>query len=116
MKNEYSSVFLRFYVPIIDVLKELGGSAKAREVTDLVIEKLGISEEEQEEELKGGSSRVRNQVHWARRYLVESGFLESSERGVWSLTEKGLKAKLTDKDVIKHFNEVQAKYRKREGK
>ena len=30
----------RFIIPIIEVLKELGGSGRAGEVTDLVIEKL----------------------------------------------------------------------------
>ena len=36
-------------IPIVEVLKDLGGSASSEEVTDLVIDKLGISEKEQSE-------------------------------------------------------------------
>lgn len=64
--------FLRFCIPIIDVLNELGGSGKAAEITDVVIERLQISEEEQAELLKNGNSRVRNQIAWARFYLPKA--------------------------------------------
>ena len=37
-----------------------------------------------------------NQVHWARQYLVWAGLLESSRRGVWTLSPAGSKARLTD--------------------
>ena len=69
--------FMRFFIPVIEVLKELGGSGRSAEVTDLVIEMLKISEKEQEETLKSGVSRVRNQVAFARLYLFQSGFLGS---------------------------------------
>ena len=113
MKKSRGPQFLRFFIPVIDVLKELGGSGKPAEVIDQVIEKLNISEEEQAETIKSGGSRVRNQVQWARLYLVKSGFLDASKRGVWSLTEKGFKTKITDKDVYKYFKEVQSKYDKK---
>lgn len=51
------------------------------------------------ETIKSGPSRVRNQIAWARMYLVKNGFLDSSVRGVWSLTEKGLKSNLTAEEV-----------------
>jgi restriction system protein len=28
-------------------------------------------------------------VHWARQYLVWADYLDSSKRGVWTLTDKG---------------------------
>lgn len=98
--------FLRYWIPVIDVLKELGGSGKPSEVTDLVIEKLKIPEEKVEETLKSGGSRVRNQIAWARMYLVKLGFLDSSKWGVWSLTDKGSQANLTDKNVYDYFQKV----------
>ena len=113
MKKSRGPQFLRFFIPVIDVLKKLGGSGKPAEVIDQVIEKLNISEEEQAETIKSGGSRVRNQVQWARLYLVKSGFLDASKRGVWSLTEKGFKTKITDKDVYKYFKDVQSKYDKK---
>lgn len=88
--------FLKFFVPIIDVLKEQGGSGTATEIIVRSIEKLGISEQEQKVILKSGFPRVRNQVQWARLYLIKAGYLESSQRGVWSLTEKGRKSNFTE--------------------
>jgi len=101
--------FLRFFIPVLDVLKELGGSGTANEVTDLVIEKLNIPEEEQQKTLKNGSSWIRNQIAWARLYLVKADLLDSSRRGIWSLNEKGLKANLTQQDVLHYFKEIQSR-------
>ena len=79
----------RYIIPIVQVLKELGGSGRAGEVTDLVVEKLHIPDDELNETISSGQSRVKNQVQWARFMLVKAGYLDSSTRGVWSLTEKG---------------------------
>ena len=106
--------FLRFFIPVIEVLKELGGSGKPAEVTDIVIKKLNISEKEQEDTIKSGASRVRNQVAWVRFYLVKSGLMDSSQRGVWSLTEKGLEVTLTSKEVLNYFKNIQNRFKIRE--
>lgn len=81
--------FVRYFAPIIEVLKELGGSGSPEEVRGSVASRLAISEEEQSEQLPSGTSRFDNQVAWARFYLTRAGLLDSSRRGVWSLTEKG---------------------------
>jgi restriction system protein len=107
MKKDNGPEFLRFFVPVVEVLKKLGGSGSSSEVTDAVIESLNISKKLQEETLESGASRVRNQIAWARMYLVKSGFMDSSQRGVWALTDKGLNAKLTLEDAKKYFREVQ---------
>lgn len=57
--------FIRFFWPVIESLRELGGSAKPREIVDLVTEKLEIGDDERAERTKSGSLRVDNQVHWA---------------------------------------------------
>jgi restriction system protein len=98
--------FLRYCIPIIEVLRDLGGSGRPAEVTDLVLERLKVSEAEQEvTNLKGGS-KVRNQVAWARFYLVKAGYLSSSQRGVWGLTEKGKDSKLDRESVVAMFREL----------
>ncbi len=66
--------FTKFFKPLLEVLQEIGGSGRVAEVIDLVLEKMVISEKEQAETLKSGGSRVRNQVQWARLYLVKSGY------------------------------------------
>ena len=112
MNENVGPKFLRFVIPVIDVLKELGGSGKVSEVQDAAIELLGIPENELEETLKSGDSRVRNQIAWARFYLLKSGYLESSQRGVWTLTEKGLKSELNDRDVYDMFKNVRETFKR----
>lgn len=77
--------FIKYIVPIIEVLNELGGSGNPSEVTDLIIEKYNISEDELNLKNKNGGSTVKNRIAWARFYLVKGGVLDSSKRGVWSL-------------------------------
>jgi restriction system protein len=100
METARGPQFLRFCFPIVETLKALGGSGKAKEVTDTVLERLHISEREQGQTLKDGSSRVRNQVGWARFYLAKADFLDASRRGVWALTEKGRTVHLSPTIVI----------------
>jgi len=102
--------FLRFCIPIIEVLRELGGSGRPAEVTDLVIERMNIPEDEQEITNKNGGSRIRNQVAWARFYLVKAGLLSSSQRGVWGLTEKGTNININEEFVLKLFREVHKQF------
>jgi len=77
--------FTKYIVPIIEVLNELGGSGNPSEVTDLIIEKYNISEDELNLVNKNGGSTVKNRIAWARFYLVKGGVLDSSKRGVWTL-------------------------------
>ena len=99
--------FIRFFKPILQILKESGGSGTTSEVIDRAIELLQIPESEQEVTLKNGQSRIRNQVQWSRLYLVRAGYLESSRRGVWSLTEKGAQTDLATLNVYEVFQLVQ---------
>ena len=111
MSKEIKPQFLKFFIPIIKSLKELGDSGTASEVIDLAIDELGISEEEQQETIKNGESRVRNQAQWARLYLAKSGYISSSQRGIWSLTEKGLKKPFTENQAMEIIREQRKIYR-----
>jgi len=107
MRQSKGPQFTRFFKPIIEVLKESGGSGTVAEVIDRAIEKMEISENEQAVTLKNGQSRVRNQVQWARLYLVRAGYLDSSKRGIWSLTEKGINTDTETFDAFATFRSVQ---------
>ena len=106
MSRSKGPQFIRFFKPIIEVLKETGGSGTAAEVIDHVIEKMRISESEQAVTNKSGQSRVRNQIYWAKFYLANAGYIDSSKRGVWSLTEKGLSLNTMTFDTLEFFKEV----------
>jgi len=116
MEKAKGPQFLRFWIPIVETLKELGGSGQPKEVTDTVLERLHISEREQAQTLKNGSSRVRNQVAWARFYLAKAGLLDASQRGVWALTEKGRTVHLSQKAVFQLFKDVHTNFPTKDGK
>jgi len=90
----------RYIIPIVEVLKELGGSGSASEVIDSIVEKLGISEQELLEINKRGQSKIQRQIYWAKYFLAQTGYLSSSKWGVWNLTEKGLKFDFSRENLI----------------
>ena len=98
--------FTRFLKPIIEVLRESGGSGTSSEVSDKVIEQLNIPDEEQSVILKSGQTRVYNQVHWGRMFLVFGGIIDSSKRGVWTLTEEGNKLDLDEFDPLAFYKKI----------
>ncbi len=101
--------FGRYINPVLEALRDLGGSARPREVYDWVAQNLSISDEERAVQNKSGVSRFENDVAWARHYLVKAGLLDSSRWGVWSLTEAGRTAgTLTDEQVNELMRTVQA--------
>ena len=105
MENLKVPQHFRYIIPIVQVLKELGGSGRAGEVVDLVVDKLNIPDDELNETISSGQSRVKNQIQWARFMLVKAGYLYSSTRGVWTLTEKGLKSDLNDTDLVELYEQ-----------
>jgi restriction system protein len=103
--------FVRYFAPVIEALKELGGSGRPSEVRDVIAQRLKISEHERAIVNKSGASRFENRVHWARFYLAKAGYLDSSTRGVWSLTEKGQAVtKMTHDDALAIFNELHSQF------
>ena len=97
--------FLRWFGPLLDALRELGGSGTADEATDKVAELCKVPESQQNELMESGQPRFRNQVAWARFYLKRQGLLDSSTRGVWRLTEKGQATQLTYAQAREIFRE-----------
>lgn len=99
--------FTQHFVPLIESLRGMGGSAAANEATDAVIEREKIPEKELAKTNKNGGSNVKNAIAWARLYLVYSGHIDSSARGVWRLTEKGLQEDLSKLNPVELFKAVQ---------
>jgi restriction system protein len=102
--------FVRYFGPVLEVLKTLGGSGSPDEVRGGVASRLALSEGEQGEQLASGSSRFDNQVAWARFYLTRAGLLDSSRRGIWSLTEKGRSTTLSDSSALQLFKEIHKRF------
>jgi len=107
--------FLHHFGPLLDALRALGGSATPDEATDKVAELSDVSEKQLNEMLPSGGPRFKNQVAWARFYLMREGLLDSSKRGIWSLTDKGAKTRLTyssAKAIFKKQVQIDAAKRK----
>jgi restriction system protein len=90
--------FVQFFSPVIEALKELDGSGRPSEVREVISRQLNISESDRTELLDGGVPRFDNQVAWARFYLVKEGLVDSSKRGVWSLSDRGREIELLSFD------------------
>lgn len=82
MRQNKGPEFIRFFRPIIQVMRNLGGSGTASERVDRSLEVAQVTEAEQQAVNRNGLSRVKSQVHWARQYLVWTGYLGSSKWGV----------------------------------
>jgi restriction system protein len=102
-KKEEGAQFVRYFGPLLDTLRKLGGSGTPDEVVERIATDLGLPDEVQNDLLPSGGPRFRNQVAWARFYLVREGLLDSSKRGVWSLTEKGRTTSLVHEQAREIF-------------
>ena len=82
----------KYYIPILEALVELGGSAETEVVLERVYQKMqGILNEFDLELLPSRREfRCINTAQWARLRLVKEGFLSSnSPFGIWEITDKG---------------------------
>lgn len=100
---EEGAQFVRFFGPLLNALRGLGGSGTPDEVVERIAKDLSVPEDIQNELLPSGEPRFRNQIAWARFYLSRAGFLDSSRRGIWSLTERGKLAKLSHEQARELF-------------
>lgn len=98
--------FVQYFQPVIDGLRDLGSSAKPREVYAWIAEKHSVPKEEIEGTTKGGQSKFENKVGWARFYLAKAGFIDTEQRGVWVLTEQGRKVNLSHEDAYNLFRRI----------
>jgi len=102
-RKKRQAEFLKWFGPILDALRDLGDSGRPKEVSNRIAEKLNLSDDILDENLKSGVNKFRNQVAWARQYLVWEGLLDSSKHGTWKLTETGKNTFLNEEDARKIF-------------
>ncbi len=86
--------FVKYFAAIVEALKARGGHALARDVFDEVFDRAGVTEEERTVALASGELRQKNQVRWARFYLLRAGLMGATVRGEWRLTAAGIRANL----------------------
>ncbi|MBU6387710.1 MAG: restriction endonuclease [Planctomycetes bacterium] len=116
-KNKEGAQFVRYFGPLLDALRELGGSATPTEASTKIAESLKISKAQQDELLESGSPRFHNQVQFSRFYLVREGLIDGSKRGIWALTPEGWKTNLDyqkSREIFLKWVDIFAKARKQD--
>lgn len=104
-----NAAFLRWFSPIIQALRDLGGSATPADTRNKIIENEKLTEQEIcETRGKNNVNKFENDVAFARSYLVKSGYIDNSVAGIWTLTEEGKTVNMTEELVSQIFKEVVA--------
>lgn len=77
-----------FLLPVLQVLGD-GAVRQARELQDLVADRVGLSEPQRREVLGSGQLRYRNRIGWAVSSLYSAGAVQRPKRGAYVITEVG---------------------------
>ena len=102
--------FTEYINPLLAALRKLGGAARPKQVFQAIARDLAASSDLLEERLGSGASRFENQIAWARWYLVATGFIDGSQRGVWKLTDKAWTAGVLSEESLRQIvSETQSK-------
>lgn len=92
-----NAAFLKWFKPVIQALRDLGGSATPQDTRNKIIENENLTEEEiSETRGKNNVNKFENEVAWARNYLVYGGYVDNSIHGIWELTDEGWKVDMTE--------------------
>ena len=82
--------FVDYFPPSVAALKARGGSLTIEEMEDEVARLMNLSEEQLAiPHGEGPRTQFQYVLAWVRTYLKKAGVAENSERGVWSLTDRG---------------------------
>ena len=96
-KKLSNAAFLRWFKPLIQALRDLGGSGTPAEARAKIVENEQLSDEEVHAiRGKNNVNKFENEVAFARSYLVNAGYIDKSIYGVWTLTEAGKSVEMTD--------------------
>jgi restriction system protein len=83
----YQTVML----PLLKLVAKYG-QIKMSDVTQLIADEFRLTEEERRELLPSGKQPIiQNRVAWARTYLKKAGLLDSPQRGVIEISDRGKK-------------------------
>lgn len=101
MKEFFNYKFDDLFNPTLNALHKLGGSGSVPEIEEKITTSLNLTDEQLNDMHRGNTSKFTYRLAWARNYLKRYGLLENSTRGIWALTEEGIKIKVVDKEIVK---------------
>jgi restriction system protein len=103
---DYQSIML----PLLEFAAD-GKEHETRETINHISDLFELSEEERKKLLPSGSQEIiDNRVGWAKTYLKKAGLLKQPRRGIFKITERGLKVleenpEKIDNRFLKKFSE-----------
>jgi restriction system protein len=87
--------------PLLQALKNLGGSGNNGEIVEEVAKVLSLSDEDIQKPHTKYETKLSYRIAWAKTYLKHVGLLSNSSRAVWSLTSKGFNTEsISPKEVV----------------
>lgn len=85
-------VFQQITLPLLQFLEDKQEHS-LRQIIDSLISQFNVTQEEQHELLPSGKQAIfDNRVGWARTYLKKARLIESTRRGFFRITDRGLQA------------------------
>lgn len=116
-KKSSKAAFLRWFAPLIQALRDLGGSGTPAEARAKIIENEQLSEDEiNQTRGKNNVNKFENEVAFARNYLVNAGYIDKSVYGIWTLTEAGKSVDRTSEMASDIFKNVLSSSPSKQGK
>ncbi len=103
--------FVRFFGPVLDALRSLGGTAEPKRVMGKVKELAYVTAQDLKETTKSGQPKCENEIAWARFYLSKARLIDSKQRGRWMLTAEGRETYLDQESAMALFRDVRSRYR-----
>lgn len=83
-------VFQQITLPLLQLLEDKQEHS-LRQIIDSLTNQFSVTQEEQHELLPSGKQAIfDNRVGWARTYLKKAGLIESTRRGFFRITDRGL--------------------------
>lgn len=100
--------FDQLMFPVIEALREAGGSGLRNEIIEAVADRQGLSEEQLERRYETtGIPVVADRIGWALSWLKKLDAVENSRRGVWALTAGG-RGIVSEEEVAKRLRVVRS--------
>jgi restriction system protein len=113
MKEVFTFKYDDLFNPTLNALRKLGGSGSVDEIEEQVASFLNLTDDQVAEIHRGNTSKLTYRLAWARNYLKRFGLITNSSRGIWALTELGIKTTKVDKETVKRS--VKAKDKQQPG-
>lgn len=81
--------FQEMMLPFLQICSD-GQEHKVSEICEIIANNLKLTEEDKQETLSSGQTKLYNRIHWVKTYFGKSGLLVFPSRGKFEITQRGL--------------------------